>query len=118
MDKLAIRSLDVRRITFRMTVAAMAMLLSPFVLGQQDSKTVVERKVVSKVAPAYPELARKMNIRGTVKVGIVIAPNGNVKTTSVVGGNPLLVEAAVHAIRQWKYAPEAGESNQTGRSEV
>src|SRR6266403_1718676 len=48
------------------------------------------RKAKSKVAPTYPELAKRMSIAGVVKVQVVVAPNGSVKTTKVVGGHPLL----------------------------
>jgi outer membrane biosynthesis protein TonB len=51
------------------------------------------RKVVSKVVPEYPELASKMQIRGTVKLEALVAPNGKVKLTQVVGGSPLLGES-------------------------
>jgi TonB family protein len=68
------------------------------------------RKVKTKVSPAYPELARRMSIAGVVKVQVVVAPNGSVKTTKVVGGHPLLVNAAVDAIKKWKFEPAAEES--------
>jgi TonB-like protein len=60
--------------------------------AQQSSETV--RKVVSQVAPQYPSLARSMNIRGSVRVEVSVAPNGTVKTLEVRGGHPVLVEAA------------------------
>ena len=74
-------------------------------LAQHD-QSVVERKVLSKVAPTYPNLARKTNIHGTVKLGVVIAPDGRVESTKVIGGNPVLIQAALDAVRKWKY--EAG----------
>jgi TonB family protein len=77
--------------------------------AQQD-ESVSQRKTLTKVPPAYPDLARKMNIQGVVKLKAVIAPDGTVKSTETVGGNPLLVQAAVEAVRKWRY--EAG-SQQT-----
>ena len=65
------------------------------------------RKVVRKVDPRYPELARRMNLSGTVKVIAVVAQDGNVKKVEPVGGSPILVEAAQSAISLWKYAPGA-----------
>ena len=88
--------------------ATTAVLLSgPFVRAQQD-EAAVERKVVSRVAPSYPDLARKLKLRGIVKLIVVIAPDGKVKSTEVMGGNPVLTQAAVDAVRQWRYeaAPE------------
>ena len=65
------------------------------------------RKIVRKVEPHYPEVARRMNLSGTVKVIAVVAQDGNVKKVEAVGGSPVLVEAAQSAISQWKYAPGA-----------
>jgi protein TonB len=62
------------------------------------------RKLVKKVDPAYPELAQKMNLRGAVKVEIVIAANGSVQNVTVLGGHPVLSAAVADAVKQWKYA--------------
>ena len=77
--------------------------------AQQDELT---RKVKSKVSPVYPELARRMSISGVVKVQVVVAPNGSVKSTKVVGGHPLLVNAATDAIKKWRF--EAASEETTG----
>lgn len=66
------------------------------------------RKVKTRVQPAYPAMAKKMNVAGSVKVEVVVAPSGDIKSTKVIGGHPLLVNAAVDALKQWKYEP-AGE---------
>ena len=71
------------------------------------------RKTKTKVAPTYPELARRMNITGTVKFLIVVSPSGSVKDTKVVGGNPLLVNAASDALKKWKFEPGESESSGT-----
>ena len=71
------------------------------------------RKAKTKVSPAYPELARRMNITGTVKVLVVVAPNGSLKDTKIVGGNPLLVNAAMDALKKWKFEPADTESSGT-----
>ena len=64
-----------------------------------------DRKVTSRIAPTYPELARKMRLQGVVKVEAVVRPNGSVRATRVVGGNPVLVDAAADAVRKWKFEP-------------
>jgi TonB family protein len=46
-----------------------------------------------------------MNIKGSVKVDLTVAPNGSVKKTRVIGGNPVLVTVALDAVRQWKFEP-------------
>lgn len=76
----------------------------------QAQEMVGGRKVKSKGAPIYPELARKMNISGTVKVEIVIAPNGTVKSAKAIGGHPLLIDAAVDAAKKYKFEPGAEET--------
>ena len=65
------------------------------------------RKLKSTVAPQYPELARKMNVSGAVKLELLVAPNGQVKSVRPLGGHPLLIDAAENAVRQWRYEPGA-----------
>jgi len=72
--------------------------------SQQSSSTVM-RTIVRKTDPRYPEIARRMNISGTVKVIAVVAPDGKVKAVEAAGGHPLLIQAAQEAISQWKFAP-------------
>jgi TonB family protein len=84
-------------------------ILDPLPGRAQDEIT---RKVKTKVAPTYPELARRMSISGVVKVQVVVAANGTVKTTKVVGGHPLLVTAAVDAVKKWRF--EAASEETTG----
>lgn len=62
------------------------------------------RKVVNKVIPQYPATARNMSLSGTVKLEVVVLPNGAVKSIEVRGGNPLFVQAAQKAAREWKWA--------------
>jgi protein TonB len=62
-----------------------------------------ERKIKSQVPPVYPELAKSMHIQGTVKVEITISPSGNVTNAKVVGGHPVLADAAVKAVKNWRY---------------
>lgn len=78
-------------------------------LGQVE----LTRKVKTKVAPDYPALARRMNIHGKVKLLVVVSPNGNLKDAKVVGGNPILVDAAVDAVKKWKFEPASEESTGT-----
>ena len=81
-----------------------------FSIGQEQPETT--RKIVSRVVPAYPELANKMQIRGTVKVEAVVAPNGRVRFTQVIGGSPLLAKVAVDAIEKWKWGPAPQETKE------
>jgi TonB family protein len=51
-----------------------------------------------------------MNITGTVKVQVVVAANGTVKDAKVVGGHPVLANAALDAVRKWRFEPTSAES--------
>lgn len=55
--------------------------------------------------PVYPEEAKKKRIQGTVKLRGVIAKTGELRNIEVLEGDPLLVPAALTAVRQWRYAP-------------
>ena len=84
-------------------------------LTQAQNTTVSsssERKISVRVAPAYPELARKMHIHGVVRIEAVVRPNGTVKSTRILGGNPVLVEAAQDAVRKWKFEPAQSETTE------
>jgi TonB family protein len=76
--------------------------------AQESSENA--RKIVSRVAPQYPSLARSMNIKGTVRAVALVAPNGTVKSVEVKGGHPVLVEATQNALRQWKFEPASHET--------
>jgi len=78
-------------------------------LGQSSAEV---RAVVRRTEPRYPEIARRMNISGTVKVIAVVAPDGKVKSVEAAGGHPLLIQAAQEAISQWKFAPASAESRE------
>ena len=70
------------------------------------------RKVATRVPPVYPDLAKKMHIHGTVRVEAVVRSNGTVKTTRVLGGNPVLGEAAEDAVAKWKFEPGQSETTE------
>jgi TonB family protein len=92
-------------------VGCSLLLLSfaPFSLAQQESKG--DRKLITRVEPDYPPVLRMRQIGGTVKLEISIKSNGNVDSAKVLGGNPILAESAVTAVKKWKYA--AGDSSTT-----
>ncbi len=82
-------------------------------MAAQNSNTVTsERKVTSRVQPSYPDLARKMRLQGVVRIEAVVKPNGTVKSTRVLGGNPVLVDAATDAVTKWKFETASGETTE------
>jgi protein TonB len=62
-------------------------------------------KLVNKVQPSYPPLARQTRISGTVRLHAIIGKDGSVTQLEVMSGHPLLVQAALDAVRQWRYQP-------------
>jgi TonB family protein len=90
------------------SMLAVPSTFSPAQQEQSESK----RKVISRIVPAYPDLARRMNVRGTVKLEALVATNGNVKSLQVRGGHPLLTEAAQTAILKWKWEPASHETRE------
>ena len=71
------------------------------------------RRVLSKPTPHYPEIAKHLNLVGTVKVEVNIGPDGKVKNINVIGGHPILVDATLVAVREWKYEPAKTETSVT-----
>jgi TonB family protein len=78
-------------------------------LSQDDEG---KRKVTNRVLPDYPDMARRMSLRGVVKVDAVVGSNGVVKTVEIKGGHPVLAQAAVTAVRKWKWEPSAHDTRE------
>lgn len=66
---------------------------------------VTEGHLVRRVAPEYPQLARQARIEGDVILHAIISRDGTIENLNVVSGHPLLVRAALDAVRQWRYQP-------------
>ncbi|HTW58981.1 MAG TPA: TonB family protein [Terriglobales bacterium] len=76
-----------------------------------------ERKVVTRVDAEYPDALKRLYIGGVVRVEVVVAPNGTVKSTKLLGGSPILGQSTMKAIKQWRYAPAAAEQALTVKVE-
>jgi TonB family protein len=68
------------------------------------------RPIKQRVAPTYPELAKRMRVSGLVKVSATVEPDGTVSATKTVSGNHMLSGAAEDAVHKWKFAPAADQS--------
>ena len=66
---------------------------------------VPKPRLIKEVEPVYPKKARKNGVWGTVKLHILLAKDGSVRKVDLVSGDPLLVQAAMDAVKQWKYTP-------------
>src|SRR5713226_4556892 len=84
-------------------VLGMLVGFPPKVCFAQSEQSSNLRRVINKVAPMYPQIARSMNLSGTVKLEVLVQASGSVKSAQVKGGNPLLAQAAQNAVREWKW---------------
>jgi len=64
-----------------------------------------EKQLIYSVRPVYPRLARQARIEGTVELAAVIDETGRVERLRLIRGHPLLVKAAMDAVKQWRYRP-------------
>src|SRR5260370_7038531 len=74
-------------------------------LAQTGSTDETKRKVKTKVAPAYPDLAKRMNVGGKAKIEVVVTRAGRVKSTRAPGAPPSLVQPSHHAVHDSKFPP-------------
>lgn len=91
-------------------ITALASLAITLFLTALNLSAQETRKAISNPAPRYPELARNLHISGVVKVQIVIAPDGKITSTKVLGGHPVLVSSVEETLKNWKYAPASSET--------
>jgi TonB family protein len=73
-------------------------------LAVYESESDGVRKLTSRVEPAYPVILLSNHIGGTVRMRVTIASNGTVEEVELIGGNPILGEAAMAAVKKWVYA--------------
>jgi TonB family protein len=95
-----------------LSASALALFSAATLSTQTGTTDESKRKIKTKVPPAYPELAKRMSVGGKVKIEVVITPDGHVRSTRVVGGHPLLVQACQDAVKEWKFVPSSEETTQ------
>jgi TonB family protein len=88
----------------------LAVAFVPASLAQKTNKS--GRKVISDVKPVYPPTLKSMHIEGMVRLTAIVLPNGSVVAVEVRGGNPILVENAVKAVKNWRYAPGPNQTEE------
>ena len=94
-------------------VVALALCACAFIgTGSTQAQDQHERKVVVRIPPVYPELAKRMHMGGVVKLDVLILANGKVKSVKVVGGSPALIGAAVDAVGKWKFEVASEETSE------
>jgi TonB family protein len=70
-----------------------------------SEKAKKQRSLLMRVEPEYPKELRQRGIEGTVRLVLTVSPKGSVEAVQVNGGNPILAEAAVKAVKRWVYSP-------------
>jgi TonB family protein len=100
------------RIAVALFVLLAMLMFAPSQLPAQEASEGT-RKVVTRVSAQYPAVARRLGIQGVVRMEVVIAPNGTVKSVEVTGGHPMLADSAQNVVRQWKWEPSSHETHQT-----
>lgn len=71
----------------------------------KQSEDVMEARLTHRVQPEYPKIAEIMHLSGTVQLHAIIGTNGTVRALEVLSGNQILAQAALEAVRQWRYEP-------------
>lgn len=88
-------------------LCGMAFLLLWYAPGQAQDNV---RKVLKKAPVPYPSILKSKNIGGTVRLKVFVKPDGTVRDTEVMGGNPILAESAQKSVMQWKFSPSSSET--------
>ena len=101
-------------IAFILLTTSMFFCSLPLAAQSSDSS---DRKVLTRVEPEYPDALKRLYIGGVVRLEVVVAPNGTVKSTKLLGGSPILGQSTMKAVKQWKYAPAAADETLTVKLE-
>ena len=67
--------------------------------------SIQSSKLIRRVEPVYPDLAKRARVQGVVLLQVTVDETGNVTDLKIIRGHPLLNQAAVDAVKQWKYSP-------------
>ena len=104
-----------QKIGFGFTVGVL--LMSSLFIGvigiAQTSAQESDRKIVTRVQPDYPDALKKLYIGGIVRVEVQVAANGSVRNVKLLGGNPILGQSTMKAVKSWKYVPAAADETLT-----
>jgi TonB family protein len=91
-----------------MQAAALALVM----LMAMPARAAEERAIKLRVAPAYPEIAKRMRISGIVRLEVTVDPDGKVTGVRQISGNNMLSIAAEDAVRKWRFASAPGSSRE------
>jgi protein TonB len=86
-------------------LAAVPKLVAPTPKRIRISQGVTKGMLIQRVEPKYPGIAQDARIRGEVVLRAIISKTGEIENLEAVSGHPMLVPAAIDAVRQWRYRP-------------
>ena len=95
-------------------IMTMFATLMPSSLQAQDAG---ERRLTSRIEPDYPEALKRLYIGGVVRMEVRVAASGNVESAELIGGNPILGQSAMKAVKQWRYVPAKSKETLTVKLE-
>jgi len=98
------------RRTMNLNPAVCTFVLAAMLTGAQAQSADGSRKLINSKPPQYPSYLKSMNLEGSVRLRVTVAPNGTAKTTEVLGGSPAFVKAAQDAVAGWKWVPASEQS--------
>jgi TonB family protein len=94
------------------SLLALAATFAPMCAHAADHPVDGKRKILDQAVPPYPQIARTMRIAGVVRVEATVGNDGRAKNVEVKGGHPVLVQAAVTAVRNWRWEPSSHETKE------
>jgi TonB family protein len=95
-----------------LAVLAAASLGMVSLRAQEGDAPGSKRRVKTMGKPQYPDLAKKLNLAGVVKIEVIVGTDGKVKRTRVVGGHPVLASEAEKAAMQTEFEPGPKETSE------
>jgi TonB family protein len=94
------------------SLLALAAMSAPLCAHAADHPVDGKRKILTQGPPPYPQIARTMGIAGVVKIEATVGNDGRPKLVEVKGGHPVLVQAAVDAVRNWRWELSSHETKE------
>jgi TonB family protein len=79
-------------------------------LRAQGEENRSGRSLISRIEPEYPDTLQRLYIGGVVRLELTVAPRGNVESTILLGGNPILGQSAMSAAKKWRYSPASSRT--------
>jgi protein TonB len=75
------------------------------IVRRKTSELQQMAQLIRRVEPVYPPLARQIQREGKVELHAIISPSGTIESLEVISGDPLFIQSALSAVREWRYRP-------------